>query len=165
MGEIPPSSHLSCFIVLYVNDLKYMRLALGEARKAGADVPVGALLVASDGRLLGKAHNTRERDSDPSGHAELVVLREVARERGTWRLDGCTLYVTLEPCAMCATAMVESGITRLVYGAHEKRLGAAGSKYDILRDPAHGANIEVVGGLLASECSELLTRFFQLRRS
>lgn len=164
MGEIPPSSHLSCFIVLYVNDLKYMRLALAEARKAGYDVPVGALLVASDGRLLAKAHNTRERDSDPSGHAELVVLREVARETGTWRLGGCTLYVTLEPCAMCATAIVDVGLDRVVFGAWDTRLGAAGSKYDILRDKAHGSDVQVVGGILEKECSELLSRFFKSQR-
>lgn len=164
MGAIPPSSHLSCLIVLYVNDLKYMRLALGEARKAGADVPVGALLVSSDGRLLAKAHNIRERDSDPSGHAELVVLREVARETGTWRLGGCTLYVTLEPCAMCATAIVDVGLDRVVFGAWDTRLGAAGSKYDILRDKTHGSDVQVVGGILEKECSELLSRFFKSQR-
>jgi len=147
-----------------VNDLKYMRLALGEARKAGADVPVGALLVSSDGRLLAKAHNIRERDSDPSGHAELVVLREVARETGTWRLGGCTLYVTLEPCAMCATAIVDVGLDRVVFGAWDTRLGAAGSKYDILRDKAHGSDVQVVGGILEKECSELLSRFFKSQR-
>lgn len=164
MGEIPPSSHLSCFIVLYVNDLTYMRLALAEARKAGYDVPVGALLVASDGRLLAKAHNTRERDSDPSGHAELVVLREVARESGNWRLSGCTLYVTLEPCAMCATAIVDAGLDRVVFGAWDKRLGAAGSKYDIFRDKAHGSNVDVVGGILEKECADLLSKFFEAKR-
>lgn len=164
MGAIPPSSHLSCFIVLYVNDLKYMRLALAEARRAGSDVPVGALLVASDGRLLAKAHNIRERDSDPSGHAELVVLREVARESGTWRLSGCTLYVTLEPCAMCATAIVDAGLDRVVFGAWDTRLGAAGSKYDILRDKAHGSNVDVVGGILEEECADLLSKFFEAKR-
>ena len=164
MGEIPPSSHLSCFIVLYVNDLKYMRLALGEARKAGADVPVGALLVSYDGRLLAKAHNIRERDSDPSGHAELVVLREVAREAGTWRLGGCTLYVTLEPCAMCATAIVDAALDRVVFGAWDTRLGAAGSKYDILRDKVHGSNVDVVGGILEKECADLLSKFFETKR-
>ena len=164
MGEIPPSSHLSCLIVLYVNDLKYMRLALDEAKRAGSDVPVGSLLVAPDGRLLAKAHNVRERDSDPAGHAELVVLREVARERGTWRLDGCTLYVTLEPCAMCATAIVDAGLDRVVFGAWDKRLGAAGSKHDILRDKAYGSNVDVVGGILEKECADLLSKFFEAKR-
>jgi tRNA(adenine34) deaminase len=147
-----------------VNDLKYMRLALAEAKRAGSDVPVGSLLVAPDGRLLAKAHNVRERDSDPAGHAELVVLREVARESGTWRLDGCTLYVTLEPCAMCATAIVDAGLERVVFGAWDKRLGAAGSKYDILRDKAHGSGIQVVSGIMEKECSELLSRFFKSQR-
>lgn len=164
MGEIPPSSHLRCLIVLYVNDLTYMRLALAEARKAGSDVPVGSLLVASDGRLLAKAHNLRERDSDPSGHAELVVLREVARERGTWRLNGCTLYVTLEPCAMCATAIVDAALDKVVFGAWDKLLGAAGSKYDILRDKAHGSGVQVVGGILEEECGDLLKKFFEDKR-
>ncbi len=164
MGEIPPSSHLSSFIVLYVNDLKYMSLAIAEARRAGPDVPVGSLLVASNGRMLAKAHNTRERDSDPSGHAELVVLREVARERGTWRLDGCTLYVTLEPCAMCATAIVDAGLAKVVFGAWDKRLGAAGSRYDILRDKAHGSEVQVIGGVLERECSDLLSEFFKDKR-
>jgi tRNA(adenine34) deaminase len=147
-----------------VNDLKYMRLALAEARKAGLDVPVGALLVSSDGRLLAKAHNIRERDNDPSGHAELVVLREVARDMGTWRLNGCTIYVTLEPCAMCATAIVDAGLDRVVFGAWDRRLGAAGSKYDIFRDRAHGSGVEVVGGILEKECTDLLSEFFQDKR-
>lgn len=164
MGVIPPSSHLTCFIVLLMNDLRYMRLALDEAKRAGSDVPVGSLLVAPDGRLLAKAHNVRERDSDPAGHAELVVLREVARDRGTWRLDGCTLYVTLEPCAMCATAIVDAGLNRVVFGAWDKRLGAAGSKHDILRDKAYGSNVEVVGGILEKECADLLSKFFKAKR-
>jgi tRNA(adenine34) deaminase len=148
-----------------MNDLTYMRLALAEAKKAGSDIPVGSLLVSSDGRLLAKAHNIRERDSDPSGHAELVVLREVARESGNWRLTGCTLYVTLEPCAMCATALVDSGVERVVFGAWDEKLGAAGSKYDILRDRAHGGAVEVVGGVLEEDCSSLLSEFFKTKRT
>jgi tRNA(adenine34) deaminase len=148
-----------------VNDLKFMRLALAEARRAGKDVPVGALLVSGDGRMLAKSHNLREALSDPSAHAELLVLREVARDRSTWRLDDCTLYVTLEPCAMCATAISDSNIRRVVFGTWDSRLGAAGSKYDILRDPSHGGNVEVTGGVLAAESSSLLSTFFKLKRS
>jgi tRNA(adenine34) deaminase len=148
-----------------VNDVKFMRLALEVARQSKDDVPVGALLVSGDGRMMAKAHNLRERLSDPSAHAEVLVLREVAAELGTWKLDDCTLYVTLEPCAMCATAISDSRVKRLVFGAWDKKLGAAGSKYDILRDPEHGGSIEVHGGLLEYECSQLLSEFFRLKRS
>jgi len=148
-----------------VNDVKFMRLALEEARQSKDDVPVGALLVSGDGRMMAKAHNLREQLSDPSAHAEVLVLREVALERGTWKLDDCTLYVTLEPCAMCATAISDSRLKRVVFGAWDKKLGAAGSKYDIIRDPAHGGSIEVQGGLLEDECSQLLSEFFKLKRS
>jgi tRNA(adenine34) deaminase len=148
-----------------VNDVKFMLLALEEARQSKDDVPVGALLVSGQGRMIAKAHNLREQLSDPSAHAEVLVLREVALERGTWKLDDCTLYVTLEPCAMCATAISDSRVKRLVFGAWDKKLGAAGSKYDIIRDPEHGGCIEVRGGLLEDECSQLLSEFFKLKRS
>jgi tRNA(adenine34) deaminase len=148
-----------------VNDVKFMRIALEEARQSKDDVPVGALLVSGDGRMMAKAHNLREQLSDPSAHAEVLVLREVAGERGTWKLDDCTLYVTLEPCAMCATAISDARVKRLVFGAWDKKLGAAGSKYDIIRDPEHGCTIEVQGGLLEDECSQLLSEFFKLKRS
>ena len=148
-----------------MNDVKFMRLALEEARQSKDDVPVGALLVSGDGRMMAKAHNLREQLSDPSAHAEVLVLREVAGERGTWKLDDCTLYVTLEPCAMCATAISDSRVKRLVFGAWDKKLGAAGSKYDIIRDPEHGGSIEVQGGLLEEECSQLMSEFFKLKRS
>jgi tRNA(adenine34) deaminase len=148
-----------------MTDEKYMRLAITEAKTSDEDVPVGALLVSADGQILAKSHNLRVRLSDPTAHAEILVLREVALERGTWKLDDCTLYVTLEPCAMCATAISDSRVKRLVFGAWDKKLGAAGSKYDILRDPEHGGSIEVQGGLLEEECSELLSEFFRLKRS
>ncbi len=148
-----------------MNDVKFMRLALEEARQSKDEVPVGALLVSGRGRIIAKAHNLREHLSDPSAHAELLVLREVAGERGTWKLDDCTLYVTLEPCAMCATAISDARLTRLVFGAWDKRLGAAGSKYDIIRDPEHGGSIEVQSGILEDECSRLLSEFFKSRRS
>jgi tRNA(adenine34) deaminase len=148
-----------------VNEVKFMRLALEEARQSKDDVPVGALLVSGDGRMIAKAHNRREQLSDPSAHAELLVLREVASERGTWKLNDCTLFVTLEPCAMCATAISDSRLKRIVFGAWDASLGAAGSKYDIIRDPQHGGSIEVQGGLLEGECSQLLSDFFKLKRS
>jgi tRNA(adenine34) deaminase len=147
-----------------VNDVKFMRLALAEAQRAGSDVPVGALLVSGTGKMLAKSHNLREALSDPSAHAELLVLREAAKERSNWRLHDCTLYVTLEPCAMCATAISDSNIRRVVFGAWDSRLGAAGSKYDILRDSSHGGNVEVTGGVLAAESTALLSSFFKLKR-
>jgi tRNA(adenine34) deaminase len=148
-----------------VNDVKFMRLALEEARQSKDEVPVGALLVSVDGRMIAKAHNLREQLSDPSAHAEIIVLREAAGDRGTWKLDDCTLYVTLEPCAMCATAISDSRLKRVVFGAWDAKLGAAGSKYDIIRDSEHGGSIEVQGGLLEDECSQLLSEFFKLKRS
>ncbi len=148
-----------------MNDVKFMRLALDEARQSKDDVPVGALLVSGDGRMMAKAHNLRERLSDPSAHAEVLVLREVAADLGTWKLDDCTLYVTLEPCAMCATAISDSRLKRVVFGAWDKKLGAAGSKYDIIRDSEHSGSIEVQGGLLEDECSQLMSEFFKLKRS
>jgi tRNA(adenine34) deaminase len=147
-----------------VTDEKFMRIALEEAQRAGSDVPVGALLVSGNGKMLAKSHNLREALSDPSAHAELLVLREVAKERSNWRLGDCTLYVTLEPCAMCATAISDSNIRRVVFGAWDSKLGAAGSKYDILRDPSHGGHVEVTGGVLAAESSGLLSTFFKLKR-
>jgi tRNA(adenine34) deaminase len=148
-----------------VSDAKFMRLALLEAKSSKDEVPVGALLVSGDGRIIAKAHNLREQLSDPSAHAEILVLREVARERDNWKLNDCTLYVTLEPCAMCATAISDSRLKRVVFGAWDSKLGAAGSKYDIIRDPEHGGVIEVEGGLLEEECSQLLAEFFRSKRS
>jgi tRNA(adenine34) deaminase len=148
-----------------VNDSKLMRLALEEAKRSQDEIPVGAILVSGSGRLLAKAHNLREKFSDPSAHAEVLVLREVARERQNWRLVDCTLYVTLEPCAMCASAISYARLKRLVFGAWDTKLGAAGSKYDIIRDPEHGGSIEVQGGLLEQECGRLLTEFFKSKRT
>ncbi len=141
-----------------------MRLALDEAIKSEPDVPVGAILLGPTGRMVAKNSNRRIRDNDPSAHAELLVIREAARDLGDWRLDGFTLYVTLEPCAMCATAISDARISRVVFGAWDPRLGAAGSKYDILRDSAHGGDIEVKGGVMEAECALLLSRFFDEKR-
>jgi tRNA(adenine34) deaminase len=147
-----------------VTDQKFMRLAISEALSSFPDVPVGAILVGPTGKLVAKNSNRRIRDNDPSAHAELLVIREATGDLGDWRLDGFTLFVTLEPCAMCATAISDARISRVVFGAWDKRLGAAGSKYDILRDPTHGGQTEVTGGVLEVDCSRLLSRFFEQKR-
>lgn len=147
-----------------MNDAKYMRLAIEEARKSIPDVPVGAILLAPSGKMVAKSSNRRLRDNDPSAHAELLVIREAAHDLRDWRLDGFTLYVTLEPCVMCASAISDARISRVVFGAWDQRLGAAGSKYDILRDSSHGGRTEVIGGVLEQDCALLLTRFFEDKR-
>ncbi len=147
-----------------MSDEKFMKLAINEAKASFPDVPVGALLVNPDGKMIAKASNRRVRDSDPSAHAELLVLREAAKDNGDWRLEGCTLYVTLEPCAMCAAVISDARVTRVVFGAFDERLGASGSKYDILRDSTHGVGVQVLGGVLETECAELLSGFFAFKR-
>jgi tRNA(adenine34) deaminase len=144
---------------------EWMRAALDEARAALThdDVPIGCVIVDASGELA-RARNARERDSDPTAHAELLALREAAAKRGSWRLDGATLYVTLEPCAMCAGAMVLSRIDRLVFGASDPKAGAAGSLYNIVRDERLNHRVEVTSGVLAEECGELLTTFFKAKR-
>ena len=147
-----------------MSDQKFMRLAIGEALSSHPDVPVGAILLGPTGKMVAKSSNRRIRDNDPSAHAELLVIREATCDLGDWRLDGYTLFITLEPCAMCATAISDSRISRVVFGAWDKRLGAAGSKYDILRDSAHGGQAEVTGGVLEHECARLLSDFFEQKR-
>jgi len=140
---------------------EYMRLALAEACAAfhAGEVPVGAVLVR-DGQVICSAHNLREALGDPTAHAELLCMREGARITGDWRLRGCTLYVTLEPCPMCAGAMTQCQLERCVYGADDSRMGCCGSVYDLPQDPALGGGTRWQGGVLASECSALLSRFF-----
>ena len=139
-----------------------MGLALEEARAAlvTGDVPVGALVLDPEGRVLARGRNVREAHQDPTGHAELVALRAAAGALGTWRLDGCTLVVTLEPCPMCAGAIVGSRIARLVYGAADDKQGAAGSLWDLVRDRRLNHRPEVVGGVLPEESAALLRTFF-----
>ena len=139
-----------------------MGLALDEARAAlvTGDVPVGALVLDPEGRVLARGRNVREAHQDPTGHAELVALRAAAGALGTWRLDGCTLVVTLEPCPMCAGAIVGSRIARLVYGAADDKQGAAGSLWDLVRDRRLNHRPEVVGGVLPEESAALLRTFF-----
>jgi tRNA(adenine34) deaminase len=144
-----------------------MRLALDEAARSlpTGDVPVGAVVVAPDGAVVGRGHNVREADGDPTGHAEVRALREAAAATGQWRLTGCTLVVTLEPCTMCAGALVLARVDRLVYGADDPKAGAAGSLWDVVRDRRLNHRPEVVGGVLAAECGDLLRAFFRDQRS
>jgi tRNA(adenine34) deaminase len=143
-----------------------MRAALDEARTALAsdDVPVGAVVVDADGAVIGRGHNVREARADPTGHAEMVALREAAAHRGSWRLDGCTLVVTLEPCTMCAGAAVLSRVDRLVFAAFDPKAGAVGSLWDVVRDRRLNHRPEVVSGVLADEASTLLGGFFATHR-
>ena len=141
-----------------------MHLALLEAEKSQDDVPVGAVLVSKKGDLLAAAHNRREVNSDPTAHAELEVLRGAASRLGDWRLSGTTLFVTLEPCVMCAGAIVESRVSRVVFGAWRERHGAAGSLYDILRDGRLGPPVEVIPEIRAERAATLLTQYFDKLR-
>ena len=144
-----------------------MRRALGlAAGVVGAgDVPVGAVVLSPDGGVLGEAGNARERDGDPTAHAEVLALRAAARTLGRWRLDGCTLVVTLEPCTMCAGALVLSRVSRLVYAADDPKAGAVGSLWDVVRDRRLNSRPEVVRGVLAEESTTLLRTFFAAHRS
>ena len=144
----------------------FMLRALELAREALADgdVPVGAVVVDEAGNVIGAGCNTRERDADPTGHAEMVALRQAAAARGEWRLEGCTLYVTLEPCTMCAGAIVQSRVAHLAFGAWDEKAGAAGSVYDVVRDRRLPYRAEVVAGVREDEASALLRAFFDARR-
>ena len=144
----------------------WMRLALTEARAVGGsgDVPIGAVVVGPDGTVLGRGRNRRELDHDPTGHAEVVALREAGDAVGSWRLDGCSLVVTLEPCAMCAGASVLARVDRVVFGAWDPKAGACGSVWDLPRDRRALHRPEVVGGILEEECGRLLLDFFGERR-
>jgi tRNA(adenine34) deaminase len=148
-----------------------MRLALAEAAAclpggaAGADVPVGAVVLDATGRLLATGRNRREAAGDPTAHAEVEAIRQAARSVGGWRLTGCTLVVTLEPCTMCAGAVLLARLDRLVYGAADPKAGAAGSLWDVLRDRRLGLPPEVIGGVLEAECGALLRNFFASRRA
>lgn len=142
-----------------------MRHALEEAVRAPGtgDVPVGAVVLSADGSVLGTGRNKREADGDPTAHAEVLALREAAATTGEWRLSGCTLVVTLEPCTMCAGAVVLSRVDRLVYGAVDEKAGAVGSLWDVVRDRRLNHRPEVIAGVLADECAAPLTAFFRNR--
>ncbi|MFA7266533.1 MAG: tRNA adenosine(34) deaminase TadA [Candidatus Nanopelagicales bacterium] len=140
-------------------------IALAQAALRTDDVPVGALVIDPAGAVVGRGMNRREADSDPTAHAEVVALREAAQALANWRLDGCTLVVTLEPCAMCAGAAMQSRVSRIVFGAFDDKAGAVGSLWDVVRDRRLYHRPEVTSGVLADECRELLTNFFADHRS
>jgi tRNA(adenine34) deaminase len=145
-----------------LNSEELMREALqiaGSALSTG-DVPVGAIIVNKDGVIVGKGFNEREANSDPTAHAEIVAIRSAASRLQNWRLDGCTLIVTLEPCAMCAGAIAQSRISKLIFGAWDEKAGAVGSVWDVLRDPRSIFKVEVTSGVLENECAALLKDFF-----
>lgn len=146
-------------------DLNCMRAALAEAEAAAAagEVPVGAV-VAAGGEIIARGHNRSETDSDPSAHAEIVALRAAAQDLGNYRLTGATLYVTLEPCAMCMGALVQARIERLVFGAYDPKAGAAGSAIDLSDSPSFNHRFEINGGVLAEECGAVLKTFFESKR-
>ncbi len=143
----------------------FMHIALKVAGRSGDEVPVGAVLVSGSGEVLASAHNLRKAKNDPTSHAEIEVIRKAAAALADWRLENTTLFVTLEPCVMCAGAIVAARIPRVVFGAWDERVGAAGSIYDVLRDSRLGKPIEVIPGVLEAECSALLRSFFEAKRS
>ena len=147
-------------------DAELMRLALAEARAAdgAGDVPVGAVVVDPAGVVLGTGHNERESSHDPTAHAEVLAIRAAALRRESWRLEDCTLVVTLEPCTMCAGAIVLARMRRLVYGAVDPKAGAVGSLWDVVRDRRLNHRPEVVSGVLAEECQDLLRGWFERKR-
>lgn len=160
MSGIPPGPASS------LGDERFMRAALVEAAEAGAlgDVPIGAVIVR-DGRIVARGQNRREVDRDPTAHAEMLALREAARHLGGWRLSGCTVYATLEPCPMCAGAMIQARIDRLVYGAKDPKAGAAGGVVDLFHGARFNHTVAVAGGVCEAECAELLRRFFAMLRA
>jgi len=141
-----------------------MELAIGQAMLSGLDVPVGAVLLDSSGQVVAAAHNERELTGDPTAHAELLAIQRVGKAKGDWRLEDLTLVVTLEPCVMCAGAIIAARIPKVVFGAFDEKVGAAGSRYDLLRDSRLGNPIEVISGVREAECSKLLKDFFEAKR-
>jgi len=146
-------------------DKTMMYLAMEEAllAKAQGEVPVGAVIVRN-GEIIARAHNTREQAHDPTGHAEINALRQAAHALGTWRLDRCVLYVTLEPCGMCASAIGQSRLSRVVFGAYDQQAGCCGSVYRLPEDPAFFHTVPCIGGVMEERCAALLQQFFQARR-
>ena len=149
-----------------MDDVEAMRAALVEAQAAAAsgEVPIGAVVLDSSGAVIAVAHNEREVGCDPTAHAEVVALRRAGAALGSWHLDGCTLVVTLEPCTMCAGALVLARVDRLVFGAWDPKAGAAGSLRDVVRDSRLNHRVEVIGGVREQECGDLLRTFFAAQR-
>ena len=153
-------------IMLAEEHLFFMEEAIKEAEKAAAlgEVPIGAVVVC-DGQIVGRGHNLRERDHDPTAHAEICALRQAGQTLGSWRLANCTLYVTMEPCSMCCGALINSRIDTVVYGASEPKFGSAGSQLNLLQFPGFNHNVPIVGPIDQQRCSQLMKDFFsQLRR-
>jgi len=148
-----------------LTEQKYMQLAIEQARIAedNGDVPIGAVIVLGN-RIIGKAYNQREQLADPTAHAEIIALTQAAAEVGSWRLAGCTMYVTLEPCPMCAGALVLARMDRLVYGCEDTKSGACGSLYNIVQDSRLNHRLEIKAGVLEEECKKQLQDFFERRR-
>ena len=139
-------------------------ISLAHQVKSTGDVPVGALIVNESGEILSTGKNEREKDNDPTSHAEIVAIRKASEKIGSWRLDDLTLIVTLEPCVMCAGAILQSRIKRLIFGAFDQKAGAVGSSLDVIRDVRALSKVEVVSGVLEEECAKLLTDFFATKR-
>jgi len=153
-------------LLIKSTDERFMRVAIDAAQIAeeNGDVPIGAVIVYKD-QIIGKAYNQREQLKDPTAHAEIIALTQAAAALQTWRLNGCTMYVTLEPCPMCAGALVLARMDRLVFGCDDPKTGACGSLYDIVRDERLNHRLKVTSGVLMDECSQLLQDFFQKKRS
>ena len=142
---------------------KAIELARAAASASG-DVPVGAIILNNDGEVISTGANQRELSNNPTAHAEIIAIQKAASAIGNWRLDDCTLVVTLEPCSMCAGAIAQARIPRLVFGAWDEKAGAVGSQWDLLRDPRQLHKPEVISGVLADDCAKLLAEFFQVKR-
>jgi tRNA(adenine34) deaminase len=145
-------------------NLMQQALALANQAATFNDVPVGALVVNDKGEIIGVGENLREKNNDPTAHAEIVAIKEAAQKIGNWRLDDLTMVVTLEPCAMCAGAIVQTRMKRLVFGAFDEKAGAVGSVWDVVRDTRALTKIEVISGVLEKECAQVLTKFFKGKR-
>ena len=145
-------------------NLMQQALALANQAATFDDVPVGALVVNDQGEIIGMGENLREKNNDPTAHAEIVAIKNAAQKIGNWRLDDLTMVVTLEPCAMCAGAIVQTRMKRLVFGAFDEKAGAVGSIWDVVRDARALTKIEVISGVLEKECAQVLTNFFKGRR-
>ena len=143
-----------------------MRIAiqLGQDAAEHNDVPVGAVVVNERGKILGSGKNEREKSNDPLAHAELMAIRDAAKNQNSYRFDDLTLVVTLEPCAMCAGAILQSRLSRVVFGAFDEKAGAVGTSWDLIRDPRAFVKIEVISGVLKDECAELIKNFFKIKR-
>src|SRR5690606_6256176 len=149
------------------SDIDWIQRALGlaeRAERADDEIPVGAVIVGPDGAVLGEGWNRNITEHDPTAHAEIVAMRQAGKALGNHRLVGCTLYVTLEPCAMCATAMIHARLARVVFAAVDPKTGAAGSVFDLLADPRHNHRVDVVGGVMAAEAGMRLSNYFRRKR-